>query len=591
MIRRGVALSLALLVYGAATARPEAVAIDHKAVGCIVVGKYPKMNACFTPAASLARSRVYFRPEGTPSWYYVDMKSDQPCFSGTLPRPGKKLVGKKIEYYVEAQNKAFEPARTAEFDPIVVKSAQECKKNVPVAPFLNNATVAVFPALPAGFVGGGIGTAAVVGIVGAGAAVAGTAAVIASNNNDNTTPTIASSVNTTTTLALATTTTTTTTTPPAGNKPPNAVLKTTPDPPQGLGPLTVTFDMCQSSDPEGGPLSFFFTFGDGSTASGSCIQTHTYAAGFRGTSRDLRAFDSSYTFEGSVVDPGGLSQTRTRTVIAQSPPTTTTTSTTTPTTTTTTTTTTPTTTTTTTTLPCLTPTVSVTAPKPGACQVGGTVFVTTEATDPRGISNVTVKGIFVGTTFFSNTCTPVTPVQEDSQTATGGPPTFTATLNVTPPSAFGTGKCFDITATATNSCGQQASNTVNIFVAGFGCPPTYPYPVFQDVRRGLTWQSDLQVEGGRLQLIVNGSQVSYPDAGRAYGMAALVEGTNRVEATLVEGRGKAGVWRFELYGALAIVPGSLRVIAGDVVALAGSSATFRLKGTPGERIALTFDKK
>ena len=92
------------------------------------------MNACFTPAASLARSRVYFRPEGTPSWYYVDMKSDQPCFSGVLPRPGKKLVGKKIEYYVEAQDKTFNPARTAEYGPIVVKSAQECKKDVPVAP-------------------------------------------------------------------------------------------------------------------------------------------------------------------------------------------------------------------------------------------------------------------------------------------------------------------------------------------------------------------------------------------------------------------------------------------------------------------------
>jgi hypothetical protein len=126
------------------------------------------MDACFTPAADLARSRVYFRPEGVTSWYYVDMKSDQPCFTGTLPRPGKKLVGKKIEYYLEAQNKTFEPARTAEYAPIVVRSAQECKKDVPVAPFLNNATVAVFPAVPAGFVGGGIGTAAIVGIVGAG---------------------------------------------------------------------------------------------------------------------------------------------------------------------------------------------------------------------------------------------------------------------------------------------------------------------------------------------------------------------------------------------------------------------------------------
>src|SRR5689334_3062095 len=175
MIRRGLGLSLALIATSAAAVHSQGVAIDHKAVGCIVVGKYPKMNACFTPAADLARSRVYFRPEGVASWYYVDMKTDQPCFTGTLPKPGKKLVGKKIEYYVEAQNKTFEPARTAEYAPIVVRSAQECKKDVPVAPFVNNATVAVFPSVPAGFVGGGIGTAAVVGIVGAGAAAAGTA--------------------------------------------------------------------------------------------------------------------------------------------------------------------------------------------------------------------------------------------------------------------------------------------------------------------------------------------------------------------------------------------------------------------------------
>ena len=94
MMRRGAALSLVVFVCNAGAAHTEGVVIDHKAVGCIVVGKYPKMNACFTPAADLARSRVYFRPEGVASWYYVDMKSEQPCFTGTLPRPGKKLVGK-----------------------------------------------------------------------------------------------------------------------------------------------------------------------------------------------------------------------------------------------------------------------------------------------------------------------------------------------------------------------------------------------------------------------------------------------------------------------------------------------------------------
>jgi hypothetical protein len=173
MTGRSIWAGLILTTLTPTIALSQGLEIDHKAVGCIVVGKYPKMNACFTPAASIARSRVYFRPEGTPSWYYVDMKSDQPCFAGTLPKPGKKLVGKHVEYYLEAQNKTFVPSRTAEFAPIVVRSAQECKKNVPIAPFLNNATVAVFPSVPAGFVGaGGIGTAAVVGIVGAGAAAA-----------------------------------------------------------------------------------------------------------------------------------------------------------------------------------------------------------------------------------------------------------------------------------------------------------------------------------------------------------------------------------------------------------------------------------
>jgi len=150
MTGRSIWVGLILTTLAPTIARSQGLEIDHKAVGCIVVGKYPKMNACFTPAASLAQSRVYFRPEGTPSWYYVNMKSDQPCLSGTLPKPSKKLVGKKVEYYLEAQNKAFVPSRTAEYAPIVVRSAQECKKDVPVAPFLNNASVAVFPSVQIG---------------------------------------------------------------------------------------------------------------------------------------------------------------------------------------------------------------------------------------------------------------------------------------------------------------------------------------------------------------------------------------------------------------------------------------------------------
>src|SRR4029079_6558329 len=323
MTGRSIWAGLILTTLTPTIALSQGLEIDHKAVGCIVVGKYPKMNACFTPVASLARSRVYFRPEGTPSWYYVEMKSDQPCLTGILPKPGKKLVGKHVEYYLEAQNKAFNPSRTAEYAPIVVKSAQECKKNIPVAPFLNNATVAVFPSVPAGFVGAStIGTAAVVGIVGPGAAPATTAVVVASNSNDdNTTTTIPVAINSTTTTTIAAATTITTTPAQASpNKAPFAVLSTSPDPPSGNGPLTVTFDLCKSTDPDKDGLDFFFDFGDGGKSSGTCNASHTYSASFRSVS-NVRAFDKSYAAQACVVDSGGLAACRTREVnVTTTPP-------------------------------------------------------------------------------------------------------------------------------------------------------------------------------------------------------------------------------------------------------------------------------
>jgi hypothetical protein len=554
MTRRGVALSLVVFVCTAAAARPEAVAIDHKAVGCIVVGKYPKMNACFSPAAELARSRVYFRPEGVPSWYYVDMKSDQPCFTGTLPRPGKKLVGKKIEYYVEAQNKAFEPARTAEFDPIVVKSAQECKKNAPVAPFLNNATVAVFPALPAGFVGGGIGTAAIIGIAGAGAAAAGTAAVVASNNNDTTTTTpvvVVSSTTTTTTLA----TTTTTTTLPTKNGAPFAVLTTNPDPPSGAGPLTVTFDLCKSTDPDKDPLSFFFDFGDGAKASGSCNASHTYQSTFQAAS-NVHALDRSYTAQACVVDPGNLAACRTRNVVAL----------------------------------CPSPTVDLSSPPtpvsgcppklPLEATTSGATRVTfcAEPTSPLNCGGARI--VFPPIDVLLPSPPPPPPTVCGSGSRSGD--TFTTTLTLS-----NSGACYKVTAQATSVCGSVTS--APSYVSDFGCPSFSEVAAGQERLSG--WSSDLSVEGGRLQVIVNGAAPAFPERGRAFGTASLVNGENRVEAVLVESAGKAGLWRVDLSPAESVVEGSLRVISGEAVLLGASSATFRLSGREGERIVFTFLKK
>jgi len=291
--RAGVALLLA--VVPRAVLAQGGVNIDHKPVGCIVVGKYPKMNACFAPASVLARARVYFRPvEGPPNWYYVAMKSDAPCHAGFMPKPKKQMVGKKVVYYLDAFDQKFVESRTAENEAVVVSSEAECKKDLLVAPFVTSAAVAVFPAVPAGFVGAGLGTAATVAVVAGGAAVVGGGAAIASggsNPPDTTLPVSGGGGNTTTTTTLAPTTTTTTTTTLAPFAPMfDIVYNGAPVPPgatiagPGGGTAVVKFDMCGSS----GPYTLDYNVDvRGSTATAGCFSQITftntgYTVPFRG---------------------------------------------------------------------------------------------------------------------------------------------------------------------------------------------------------------------------------------------------------------------------------------------------------------------
>jgi hypothetical protein len=56
-----------------------------------------------------------------------------------------------------------------------------------------------------------------------------------------------------------------------------------PEPPRGNSPLTVTFNMCASHDPDEDDLRFTFDFGDGATDSGFCRVSHTYSVTTPGT--------------------------------------------------------------------------------------------------------------------------------------------------------------------------------------------------------------------------------------------------------------------------------------------------------------------
>ena len=205
--------ALALASAAAVARGSDLPAIQHQPVRCLVAGKYPELAACFEPSSRVARARLYFRGEGTGDWYYVEMRADEPCHRGVLPRPKKSL--KTVSYYVAVTDVEFAEARTEEYTTQVVADQGSCPDGM-AAPFLTSASVVVggASALPAGFVGGGIlagvGTTAVVAgaaVVGAGAA----GAAIAAGGGEEPASTTPPPVPPTT---VPTTTTTTTTTVP-----------------------------------------------------------------------------------------------------------------------------------------------------------------------------------------------------------------------------------------------------------------------------------------------------------------------------------------------------------------------------------------
>lgn len=92
---------------------------------------------------------------------------------------------------------------------------------------------------------------------------------------------------------------------PGENQPPSAAFTASPS--SGTAPLTVTLDGAGSSDPDGSVVSYQWSFGDGSTASGSRV-SHVYAA------------VGTYTAALTVTDNSGATNTARRTVTVGSAP-------------------------------------------------------------------------------------------------------------------------------------------------------------------------------------------------------------------------------------------------------------------------------
>jgi hypothetical protein len=574
----------------------EQVAIEHKDVACFVAGQFPVLDACFNPGPGLARARVFFRPEGATTWYYVEAKTtgaprveapNAACRKAILPKPKKQLLKKHVEYYVEATGQGMETSQTETYRPLVVQSEGECKNKL-VAPFVPTAAVQVFPALPAAFAAGsGLSTVAVAAVVTAG--VAGTTgAVVAATNGGSSpspAPTLASSPSSTLPPVTVPTTTATTTLAPAiafnpvfkvfraGVLEPGSTIA-------GTEPIPLRFLMCEST----GPAKLKFNvLVNGVPVTAGCDTTITFsssgfAAGVGSVTGSSNVHGSSGTLFNVVMQiqsdaPGNDPKSNRALVVdVSSVPTTTTSS------------------TTTTTFGCGIDTTGPTntnlaTPKSGQTFIGPpfSVDFTSFPTDPSGIDHVDYYGL-------DSTGAPV--LLGTSFTPTNYLVTVTDFLTVgntcqPPPLAV------QVFAKAFDLCGNiTVSPQVTIQVQNTNMCSLAPAQVREssrptDNKSGAAWVSQLDVPEGRGQVVLNSSSVLFPGAGRVALAASARSGENRVEATLVQAAGKPGLWRFEL-AADHVVAGSLRVIAGPVALVTGDEVVFKMKGQPGERVVFTF---
>jgi len=657
---RSSGVAVAVLLAQAGVAWAEGPTIEHAAIKCLVVGKYRKFPARFAPP-EVAQPRVYFRPEGVPSWYYVEMKLETELgHVGVLPKPTKKLVGQHIEYYVEAASRDFDTGRTPEYDPIVVARDSECRNDPVVALYAKEPPAAVFPSVPQGFaIGGGVAGGTLAAVIGGGAAVGGAAVALSKSDSDTEPITPPPSV-----------TQPPVTNPPVTNPP---VPPPTPtdvacqaDPRQGRVPLQVKFNAQASGGSQN--YAFAWSFGDGGSST-QINPSHTYTrpgvyearvvatrgASSSACSRVITALANAFrlvvnaqgTGTGRITGPGidcpgdcaeefepGASVTLLATPTGGStfagwagdcsgtgactftmdgersvsatftgpPP-----------------------------VFPLNVTVggggtgTVTGPGincPGDCNesyVSGTP-VTLTATPGGG----SVFGGWGGdcSSFGGPTCSLTMAGPRNVSATFSVPTTFRLTLNVQQTSSVIAG--VDVTPSTFGFCGSapppgttctedyMPGTTVTLRPVAetgnhlFWTGDCSSFPPAQSCVLNLTQNrtvgatfgfaalpprapllvSRLDASSGRAQATLNGALLSPIAAGVQTLALAATAGENRLEAHLASAA--KGTWTLDLSGVPGLERGSLRVLAGDAVALGPDWAVFRLAGRAGERIGLAF---
>jgi hypothetical protein len=214
---------------------------------------------------------------------------------------------------------------------------------------------------------------------------------------------------------------------------------------------------------------------------------------------------------------------------------------------------------------------------PRNADVGATVQIVAVATDPgptsSGIERVVLSAEEQGGS-------------RTVQIATFKSPGPVYQANWVIPSCQGPQDRWYIRARATDQCGRTTAARVRVRRRGDSCASgaVAPAPAVASV----VWSSELTVPDGQGQVLANATEAVVLGPGRGELRLDVRSGRNQVEAILAAAGAEGGVWRFTL-AAGPVRPGSLRALAGDVVAIGAGMIAFEVQGHPGERVAFAFD--
>jgi hypothetical protein len=138
---------------------------------------------------------------------------------------------------------------------------------------------------------------------------------------------------------------------------------------------------------------------------------------------------------------------------------------------------------------------------------------------------------------------------------------------------------YELTTVALDNCKNTTTSAV-VPVTMSSCGDTAG-----ESRAAFHWSSQLEAPGSAGRVLLNGAMIANGSA-RQEGLAQAKRDENRVDAELVQGGSRPGVWRFDFSAAVA--PGSVRVLAGDALQVSEGAVVFRLTGTTGERVSFVF---